>query len=94
MINNILLSWRKFVIQYIETFQNINNFDIEYMYTAEHLESTVLNPIFDIMIAMQMDMVATYNETLLASNDPRKDLPAGFYTMKSLVGLEEDLLNL
>ena len=64
------------------------------MYTAEHLESTVLNPIFDIMIAMQMDMVATYNETLLESNDPRKDLPAGFYTMKSLVGLEEDLLNL
>ena len=32
-----------------------------------------------------MDMVATYNETILASNDPRKDLPAGFYTMKSLV---------
>ena len=46
------------------------------------------------MFAMQMDMVATYNETLLESNDPRKDLPAGFYTMKSLVGLEEDLLNL
>ena len=40
-----------------------------------------------IMNSMQMDMVATYNETLLASNDPRKDLPAGFYTMKSLVRL-------
>ena len=40
-----------------------------------------------------MDMVATYNETTLASNDPRKDLPAGFYTMKSLVScsLQEDL---
>ena len=43
------------------------------------------------MIVMQMDMVATYNETTLASNDPRKDLPAGFYTMKSLVSLKKDL---
>ena len=36
-------------------------------------------------LPLQIDMVATYNETILASNDPRKDLPAGFYTMKSLV---------
>ena len=37
------------------------------------------------IIKTQMDMVATYNETTSASNDPRKDLPAGFYTMRSLV---------
>ena len=43
------------------------------------------------MVLMQMDMVATYNDTTLASNDPRKDLPAGFYTMKSLVSFQEDL---
>ena len=43
------------------------------------------------MFAMQMDMVATYNDTTLASNDPRKDLPAGFYTIKSLVSFQEDL---
>ena len=29
-------------------------------------------------------MKATVNETTFASNDPRKDLPYGFYTMKSL----------
>ena len=40
-----------------------------------------------------MDMVATYNETILASNDPRKDLPAGFYTMKSLVFLKLTVIN-
>ena len=49
---------------------------------------TTLSFIFWFKLPLQMDMVATYNETILASNDPRKDLPAGFYTMKSLVFLK------
>ena len=37
-------------------------------------------------ITFQMDMKAVYNETTVSDKDPRKDLPAGFYTMLTTVG--------